>query len=121
MSADCNEGKARIVNHLFGSAPLNPETAAAQTKNICSKGPPCALGFGSRSGIFLQRSHDRDDHYTGTRERAARSRAFKQKARCPPNSSACLVARAGSHPTDGKHTSRQADGLTMNPVRLVCV
>lgn len=34
QSADCNK-KARIMNHLSGSVPLNWETAAAQTKNIC--------------------------------------------------------------------------------------
>lgn len=30
---------------------------------------------------FLQRSHDKEDHYTGTKERATCSSAFRQKGK----------------------------------------
>lgn len=83
LSVDCNREKARIMNHPAGSVPLNQETAA-QTKNICWKGGH--VRWASVAALeFLQRSHDREDHYTGTKEPATCASLLKQRRDAPFN------------------------------------
>lgn len=42
---------------------------------------------------FLQRSHDKEDHYTGTKGQATRSSVFKQRRDAPETFLARVVAR----------------------------
>lgn len=85
VSADCNKEKACIMNHLSGSVPLSRERLQQhKRKTSVRKGrhvrwaSVAALEF-----FFLQRSHDKEDHYAGTKERATCSSVFKQRQDAP--------------------------------------
>lgn len=74
MSANCSKGKASIMNHLSGSVPLSPERLQ-QHKRKTSVRQGCHVHRASVAALefcifFLQRSHGKEHHYTGTKELA---------------------------------------------------
>lgn len=89
-SADCNKEKgSHRESPLWLCASEPRDCSSTNEKHLLERAAMCAEGFSSRSGIFFfffaRRSHDREEHYSGTEKPASCSSSlFGQEGETPP-------------------------------------